>query len=72
MKKILGIGEDVITFGKYKNSTLSYILREDPSYIVWLYEETDTNIISEEIYDEACDYVDSFCDETDAPWEKWN
>lgn len=44
--------DDVITFGKHKGETLEDILSEEPSYIVWLSEETD-NIIDEDLLSEA-------------------
>ena len=42
-----------LAFGKHKGKSPSMIADTDPDYILWLYEDTDTNAVSEELY-EAC------------------
>ena len=37
-QKFAGI-KDTIVFGKYKGKNLKYILEENASYVVWLFEE---------------------------------
>lgn len=34
----------IIAFGKYKGNSLSYILNNDPDYIIWLPENTDYSV----------------------------
>jgi len=42
----------VFTFGKHDGDTIEEVLESDPSYIVWLNDETD-HIVLPEIVDKA-------------------
>jgi len=44
--------DSIMPFGKYKGQTMDDIADNDPAYIVWLAEETDT-VICNKLYDEA-------------------
>ena len=51
---------EILTFGKYKHKTIQYVLRIDPSYILWLNRE-DVVKFPQEILDLAYDYdADSY------------
>lgn len=47
-----------LTFGKHKGSTPEEIAQDDPSYIVWLYENIDPSPVSEELYEQCVDDVE--------------
>ena len=42
----------VLTFGKHNGKTISYVVENDPSYILWLDENTDC-IVSNTVYESA-------------------
>ena len=44
-----------IDFGKYKGCDLDDILQEDPEYIIWLYENNVSDLVDEDLYQEAID-----------------
>ncbi len=50
--------DGILMFGKHKGMTLTEVLEEYPSYIVWLYEDSDIDIITEDLYLEALDAVE--------------
>ena len=37
----------IFKFGKHKGATVEYVISCDPSYILWLADETDIEIIEE-------------------------
>ena len=39
-----------LTFGKYNGQTIGELVENHPGYIVWLHDETNINLIPEEIY----------------------
>jgi len=43
-----------LLFGKYVGKTPKEVLEEDPSYIVWLFDNIE-NQVSQELYEEALD-----------------
>jgi len=47
-----------LTFGKRKGDTPEEIAQDDPSYIVWLYENVDPSPCSEELYEQCIDDVE--------------
>ena len=46
-----------LTFGKFKGRTPDWIMRNEPSYLVWAYENTDHTVCSKELYEEALEDV---------------
>ena len=46
-------GDYILTFGKYKDMSLYYILDNDPSYILWLDENNVLENIDEDVLAEA-------------------
>lgn len=36
--------DQTLTFGKYKGETVRYVLDEDPSYLLWVAQETNIDI----------------------------
>ena len=60
MTKHLESRHQTISFGKYKGKTVGEVLLDDPSYILWLVDETDIDVAID-IVDEA---QDNFDDET--------
>lgn len=49
---------EILTFGKYKYQTIQHILRNDPSYIIWLHEKEIVQFpvgITELAYDKLLD-----------------
>lgn len=44
------------TFGKYNRKAVKQILEDDPSYIVWLHENT-THTIDRRLLTEACQII---------------
>jgi hypothetical protein len=51
MKKL--IHESIMPFGKYKGQTMQQILNHDPGYILWLDKKAEDVAISNCIYKEA-------------------
>lgn len=45
--------DEIITFGKYKGNTLVQIAVDDPSYIVWIYEDTEMTVVPEKLYQQC-------------------
>jgi hypothetical protein len=58
MKKVVGY-DDIISFGKYRGRDFGWIAGYDPSYIMWLYEESifkfDEGIVKAAIMDSLHD-----------------
>jgi hypothetical protein len=46
-------------FGKYKGSTVGEVLKENPRYLLWAHEKTDTFRMSDELLDMAANGADS-------------
>ena len=42
-----------LSFGKHKGTCPFDLLESDPSYIVWLYENLDREIVSDDLYEAA-------------------
>jgi hypothetical protein len=49
--KVLDLG-DALTFGKYKGSTVFWLLDQHPGYLVWVHENTNWKLKTR-IYDQA-------------------
>ena len=54
--------KDKLTFGKYENHTIKWIIENDPGYIVWMSENIPYPIINKKIvqecYDGKYEYID--------------
>ncbi len=60
------IKKDTLTFGKYENHTIKWIIDNDPGYIVWMSENVHYPIINKKIVQECYDkYRDYFYDDED-------
>jgi hypothetical protein len=46
-----------LRFGKYQGRTPKELIETDPSYVVWLFDNTDV-AISEELYDAALESIE--------------
>lgn len=44
------LDEEPLRFGKHRGSTPLEIAKEDPTYIVWMYENIENKYCSEELY----------------------
>lgn len=49
-KPILNI-HSTLSFGKYKGQSVKYVLREDPSYLLWVYEKVEWLSFDETLLD---------------------
>lgn len=49
--------DEPLKFGKYKGETPNEIAKHDPSYIVWIHENTKRHV-SDELYEQCCDEID--------------
>jgi len=50
--------DSIVTFGKYKGSSIEDIFETDPYYIVWVYDNVLTqDVISDELYEDAIDTI---------------
>lgn len=49
-----------LTFGKWTGFTPNHVfdVREDYSYIVWLYENVEPKVLSKELYEEAQEQIE--------------
>jgi len=54
-----------LTFGKHKGKTPNEILESDTSYIVWMWGNMDKPPCSMDLYELACEEVESGVDEGD-------
>jgi hypothetical protein len=63
------LDDQKLTFGKHKFRTPHEIAEDDPSYIVWLYENINPKVVSKSLYI-ACslDEVDDLAD-TRSQWD---
>lgn len=47
--------DEPLTFGKYKGKTPNEVAGIDPSYLVWLVQNVDDGLVSDELYSECFD-----------------
>lgn len=52
------IDELPLTFGKYAGKTPSELVAEDPSYVVWMYDNVRPHPCSKKLHDVAIDALD--------------
>jgi len=67
--------KDKLTFGKYENHTIKWVIENDPGYIVWISENLPFLPILKKIVDECQELFNisiSIWDEDDfSYWEWW-
>lgn len=59
-------------FGKHEGETVGFVLDDNPDYIMWWDDEVESPCIRPSLVISAEMALEEMCDESDAPWEKWD
>lgn len=62
------IDELPLTFGKYAGKTPSELMAEDPSYVVWMYDNVSPKPCTEELYMDAVEASEDEPFDSEDPW----
>jgi len=62
---------DKLTFGKYENHTIKWIIINDPGYIVWISENIPFPTILQSIIDQCEDLSNAQNDFWGEDWSYW-
>lgn len=65
MSKEIEIDDVPLTFGKYKGKSPQEVSEDDPSYVVWMYENVKPTPCSKELY-VACQEDDTYDEELES------